>query len=368
MTRMIKVGIIGGTGYTGLSLLEVLTRHRNVELQFATTRRGDLVGKPIHKEHPNLLRLTDLKFSIYDPMNPALSAVNETVKKLARECEVVFIGIPSGASFNMSKDLVGYHTKIIDTSADFRLKDPILYREYYNREHPFPDLLNEYVYGLPELHREEIKNAKYVACPGCNATAMILAGYPLTKIQGYTDFTIVYNILTGSSEAGATPRRSSHHSERSGVTRPYFVKKHRHLAEVRQELGVKSNKVSASMFAVPMVRGVECIGHVFSSRTINEKELWKVFREVYRKEPFIRIRAKKTGGPGSLPDVKYVRGSNFCDVGFFVDEESRRIGILSALDNLMKGDVGNAVQSMNIMFGLDESTRLIDMVPSTLYE
>jgi N-acetyl-gamma-glutamyl-phosphate/LysW-gamma-L-alpha-aminoadipyl-6-phosphate reductase len=365
---MIKAGIIGGTGYTGLSLLEVLTRHKNVELQFATTRRGDLIGKSIHKEHPNLLGLTDLKFSVYDPTNPALNDVNKILRTQARESDVVFIGVPSGASFNITKDIVGYNTKIIDTSADFRLKDPALYREYYHKEHPFPDLLNEYVYGLPELHRQEIRKAKYVACPGCNATAMILAGYPLTKLQGYLKFTIVYNIMTGSSEAGATPKRASHHSERSGVARPYYVKKHRHLAEVRQELGVKPSKVSASMFAVPMVRGVECIGHVFPDRTIEERALWKVFREAYRDEPFVRIRAKKTGGPGSLPDVKYVRGSNFCDVGFFVDEESGRIGVLSALDNLMKGDVGNAIQSMNIMFGLDETTRLMDMVPSTLYE
>ena len=368
MTRIIKAGIIGGTGYTGLSLLEVLTRHKNVELQFATTRRRKLVGKPIHREHPNLLGLTDLKFSLYDPMNPALTEGNKTLMNKARESDVVFICVPSGASFNITKDLVGYNTKIIDTSADFRLKDPALYKEYYNREHPLPDLLNEYVYGLPELHREELKKAKYVACPGCNSTAMTLAGYPLTKLQGYMNFTIVYNIMTGSSEAGAEPKRASHHSERSGVARPYYVKKHRHLAEVRQELGFDPSKLSASMFAIPMVRGVECIGHVFPDRTVEEKELWKVFREAYRNEQFVRIRAKKTGGPGSLPDVKYVRGSNFCDVGFFVDAESGRIGVISALDNLMKGDVGNAVQSMNIMFGLDEATRLLDMVPSSLYE
>lgn len=368
MTERVKAGIIGGTGYTSLALLEVLTRHKNVNLQFATTRQGKLVGKSIHKEHPNLLGLTDLKFSLYDPSNPALTEINKTLINQARECDVVFLGVPSGASFNVTQDLIGHHTKIIDMSSDFRLKDPNLYKEYYAKDHPYPDLLKEYVYGLPELHRQEIKKARYVACPGCNSTAMILAGYPLTKLQGYQKFTIVYNVMTGSSEAGAVPRRASHHSERSGVVRPYAVKKHRHLAEVRQELGFKPSKVSASMFAVPMVRGVECIGHVFPDRPIDERLLWKVFREAYRDEPFVRIRAKKTGGPGSLPDVKYVRGSNFCDVGFFIDKESGRIGVLSALDNLMKGDVGNAVQSMNIMFGLNEDTRLVDMVPSPLYE
>jgi len=368
MPLTIKAGIIGATGYTGVSLLEVLVRHKDVEIQFVTTRRDDLEGKYVYRKHPNLLGLTDLKFSLYDPINPAMTEVSKTITNHARESDVVFICVPSGVSLDLTKVIMGYNTRIIDTSADFRLKDPAQYREHYGREHPLPELLNEYVYGLPELHKEEIKKAKYVACPGCNSTAMILAGYPLTKLEGYRNFIIVYDIMTGSSEAGAEPRRASHHSERSGVVRPYYVKEHRHLAEVRQELDLDPSKVSASMFSVPMVRGVECIGHIFPNRTIEEKELWKAFRIAYRNEPFIRIRARKTGGPGNLPDVKYVRGSNFCDVGFFVDEGSGRIGVLSALDNLMKGDVGNAVQSMNIMFGLDETTRLEDMVPSYLYE
>jgi N-acetyl-gamma-glutamyl-phosphate/LysW-gamma-L-alpha-aminoadipyl-6-phosphate reductase len=368
MAPMIKAGVIGATGYTAASLLEVLVQHKDVDLQFATTRRGSLVGKHVHREHPSLLGLTDLKFSLYDPANPALAEVSKAITNQARESDVVFICVPSGASLGLTKEIVGYDTRIIDTSADFRLKDPAEYRAYYGREHSLPELLKEYVYGLPELHREEIRKAKYVACPGCNSTAMILAGYPLTKMRGYKDFRIVYDIMTGSSEAGAEPRRASHHSERSGVVRPYSVKEHRHLAEVRQELELNPGKVSASMFAVPMVRGVECIGHVFPNRTLEEKELWKAFRAAYGNEPFIRVRARRTGGPGSLPDVKYVRGSNFCDVGFFIDEEGGGFGVLSALDNLMKGDVGNAVQSMNIMFGLDETTRLRDMVPSYLYE
>ncbi len=197
---------------------------------------------------------------------------------------------------------------------------------------------------------------------------MIQAAYQLTKLEAFPNMKITFNVMTGSSEAGAELTRGSHHPERSGVARPYSLKEHRHLAEVRQELGINPAHVSATMFAIPMVRGVECIGQVFLDQPIEEKDLWRVFRASYQDESFIRIRARKTGGPGGLPDVKYVRGSNFCDVGFFLNEARGRIGVISALDNLLKGDVGNAVQSMNLMFGLDEGCRLRDMVPSYLYE
>jgi len=196
---------------------------------------------------------------------------------------------------------------------------------------------------------------------------MILAGYPLTKLGGF-NFKITYTVMTGSSEAGAELSRASHHAERSGVARPYSIKEHRHLAEVRQELNLTPAQVAATMFAIPMVRGVECIGNVFSNRAVEEKELWKAFRAAYEAHPFIRIRARKTGGPGGLPDVKYVRGSSFGDVGFFIDERHGRVCVVSAIDNMLKGDAGNAVQSMNLMFGLPEDTRLRDLVPSYLYE
>lgn len=368
MANTIKAGIIGATGYTGVALLEVLVRHPNVELQFATTRQTDLAGTYISREHPNLQGIIDLKFSLYDPSNPALAEVNQNLLKQARESDVTFICVPSGASLNLTKDLINSGTKIIDTSADFRLKNLTHYKEFYQIDHPLPELLKEYTYGLPELHREEIRKAKYVACPGCNATAMILAAYPLTKLDSFSGFRIVFTIMAGSSEAGAGLSRASHHSERSGVVRPYSMTGHRHLAEVWQELHVDSSRFGVSMFAVPMVRGVECIGHVFPEKIVDETDLWKAYRTAYGNEPFIRIRARKTGGAGSLPDVKYVRGSNYCDVGFYSDEKRGQFGVLSAIDNILKGDVGNAVQSMNLMFGLDETTRLRDMVPSYLYE
>ncbi len=366
MASSLRAGVIGATGYTGVALLEVLARHPNVELAFATTRQGRLAGTNVHVEHPNLLGVTELKFTLYDPANEALTKSNERLLEEARETDVVFLCLPSGASLGVVKQLHGHRARIIDTSADFRLKSPEAYKQYYGQDHPLPELLREFVYGLPELHRDELKGAKYAACPGCNATAMILAAYPLTKLEGFEGFKLFFDIMVGSSEAGAEPTRSSHHAERSGVTRPYSVKEHRHLAEVRQELRLPASNVTATMFSVDMVRGVECIGHVLPPRSVDERELWEAYRTAYGNEPFIRIRARKQPGPGSLPDAKYVRGSNYCDVGFFLDEERGSIGILSALDNMLKGDVGNAVQTMNLMFGLDEVTRLKDLVPSYL--
>jgi len=367
MLEKIRAGIFGATGYTAVALLEVLIRHPNVEIEFATTRQENLLGKNIYQEHPNLSGLTDLKFSLYEPKNPDL-LYSQNVLKKAKQCDVVFLCTPPEASFQIVKEMYK-DTRIIDASSAFRLRDPKKYKEVYENDHPMPEFLKEFVYGLPELHREEIRHSKYVACPGCNAAAMILAAYPLTKLD--KEFGIQYVVNVGSSEAGAHLTRYSHHPERSGVVRPYSVKGHRHLAEVEQELGI--SKIGGSMYSVDMVRGIHCTGFVFSDKKIEEKDLWRVFREVYknesRKEPFIRIRVKKYGGPGSLPDVKYVRGSNFCDVGFFVDEGTNRTAVMSALDNLVKGDIaGNGVQAMNLMFGLDETARLIDMVPSYLYE
>ncbi|MEM2905942.1 MAG: N-acetyl-gamma-glutamyl-phosphate reductase [Candidatus Bathyarchaeia archaeon] len=366
MASSLTVGVIGATGYTGVALLEVLVRHPNVELAFATTRQGQLAGTYVNAFHPNLLGVTELKFTLYDPGNEALASSNEKLLEQARGMDVVFLCLPSGASLDVVRQLHGHRVRIIDASPDFRLKSPDAYRRYYGREHPLPELLKEFVYGLPELHREELKQARYAACPGCNATAMILAAYPLTKLEGLDGSKFFFDVMVGSSEAGAEPTRSSHHSERSGVTRPYSVKDHRHLAEVRQELRLAAANVTATMFSVDMVRGVECIGHVLPPRGVDEKELWRAYRAAYGNEPFIRLRAKRQPGPGSLPDAKYVRGSNYCDVGFFLDEERGSIGILSALDNMLKGDVGNAVQAMNLMFGLEETTRLKDLVPSYL--
>jgi len=366
MASSLTAGVIGATGYTGVALLEVLVRHPDVELTFATTRQGQLAGTYVHAFHPNLLGVTGLKFTLYDPANEALASSNEKLLAEARETDVVFLCLPSGASLDAVKQLHGRRVRIIDTSPDFRLRNPEAYKQYYGRDHSLPELLQGFVYGLPELHREELKKARYAACPGCNATAMILAAYPLTKLEGLEGSRFFFDIMVGSSEAGAEPTRSSHHAERSGVTRPYSIKDHRHLAEVRQELQLPAANVTATMFSVDMIRGVECIGHVLPARLVEEKELWKVYRTVYGDEPFIRIRAKRQPGPGSLPDAKYVRGSNYCDVGFFLDEERGSIGILSALDNMLKGDVGNAVQAMNLMFGLDETTRLKDLVPSYL--
>ncbi|MCP8321949.1 MAG: N-acetyl-gamma-glutamyl-phosphate reductase, partial [archaeon] len=250
--------------------------------------------------------------------------------------------------------------KIIDLSADFRLKNPEDYKKWYGYEHPYPDLLEKFVYGVPELHREEIKKSSLIACPGCMAVASILALAPLVKSNAIDKDKIIVDAKIGSSGAGGAPSPATHHAVRFGVIRPYKPVGHRHTAEIEQELNQISGdnvKVAMSAHAVNVVRGILSTCHVFTLKPFTISDLWKIYRGFYQKEPFIRfVRDKK--GLYKLPDPKVVIGSNYCDIGFEVDEHVNRIVAFSAIDNLMKGAAGTAVQNMNIMLGIDEKTGL----------
>ena len=231
--------------------------------------------------------------------------------------------------------------KIIDLSSDFRLK---------NKE--------DFVYGIPELHREEIKNSDFVSGAGCNATAVILALYPLFKNNIVDLERTVIEVKVGSSEAGNSPTNASHHPERSGSVRSVMPTQHRHVAEIIQELGLgKDIKIHFSATAIEMVRGVLATCHVFLKKDLDEKEIWKIYREAYGDEPFIRI-VKDSDGIYRYPEPKLLIGTNYCDIGFEKDEDSNRFVIISAIDNLMKGAAGQAVQAFNIMHGFDEKTAL----------
>ncbi|MGZ5500595.1 MAG: N-acetyl-gamma-glutamyl-phosphate reductase, partial [Nitrososphaeraceae archaeon] len=243
-----------------------------------------------------------------------------------------------------------------DLSADFRLKNPEDYVKWYGWEHPFPDLLSKSVYGVPELHREEIKKAKLVSCPGCMAVTSLLALKPLIDNDLIDTDHIVVDSKIGSSGAGAQANAGTHHAMRYGVIRPYKPAKHRHTGEIIQELcrfSKKDIKVSMSPHAVNLVRGILTTNHTFLTKTIGELDLWKIYRQSYKNEPFIRfIKDKK--GLYKFPDPKFLIGSNFCDIGFDIDEDNNRVVALSASDNLMKGAAGSAIQNMNVMFGFDE--------------
>lgn len=343
---MVKVGIIGGSGYVGGELLRLLLFHPEVEVTLVTSDK--YAGEYVFTVHPNLRGLTQLKFV---PLN---------MQNIKDTCEVVFTAVPHGTAIKIVPKLLELGLTIIDMSADFRLKNPEDYPRWYGWKHPYPELLKEAVYGLPELHRKEIANATIVACPGCMATAAILGLAPLAKADLVERDKIVVDVKIGSSGAGAKPSLASHHPERFSGVRAYNVVNHRHIAEIEQELNMlcgKELKVAFTPHAVNMVRGILSTIHAFSTRDLNLNEIWKLYRSMYEIEPFIRL-VKYKKGLYQLPDPKVVMGTNFCDVGFELDTRTGRVLVLSAIDNLLKGAAGQGVQCFNIMMGFDEKTGL----------
>ncbi|MBD3204541.1 N-acetyl-gamma-glutamyl-phosphate reductase [Candidatus Woesearchaeota archaeon] len=334
----IKVSIAGASGYVGGEALRILLSHPKVEVVQATSERN--TGKYVYFVHPNLRKKTKLKFS----------SVNDLEK-----VDVLFLALPHGLS---SKKIDYFKKKadyIIDKGSDFRLKDPKDYIKYYKHKHPKPELLKDFTYGIPELHREKIKKAKYVAAAGCNATATILGLYPLYKKDLVEKNRTVVEVKAGSSQGGAKASIASHHPERRDCLRSYAPTGHRHCAEVLQELDFE--KVYFSATSVNLVRGILATSHCFLKDNIKKKDIWKTYREIYGEEPFIRI-VKEMIGIYRYPEPKILQGTNYCDVGFELDRQSNRIVVISALDNLMKGAAGQAVQCMNLMLGYEETTGL----------
>lgn len=339
----ISIGIVGGSGYTGGELLRLLLGHPLVEITQVTSR--SLAGKLVTTSHPNLRKRTQLKFIHPD----ALDA-----------CDALFLCLPHG---NAAGTVAAYLDKaevVIDLSADFRLRDAADYPVWYGWQHPRPELLTESVYGMPELHREELRSARYIASPGCMATASILALWPLVT-SGLLDpaMPIVIEAKTGSSGSGGEAGPASHHPERSGVIRSFRPTGHRHTAEVLQELAVDGcrPKVSFSATAVEAVRGILVTAHAFTREPVTDRDLWLVYRPAYKDEPFVRI-VKEASGIHRSPEPKILTGSNFCDVGFEADPHSRRVVAMAAIDNLVKGAAGQAVQSMNVRLGFEEDCGL----------
>jgi N-acetyl-gamma-glutamyl-phosphate/LysW-gamma-L-alpha-aminoadipyl-6-phosphate reductase len=331
---MVRVSIVGGSGYTGGELLRLLLRHPEVELAQVTSESH--VGEYVYQTHPNLRAQTMLQYTARDQL---------------QSCDVLFLALPHGEAQKNIKHYAALAPRVIDLSADFRLREASVYREWYG-EHSEATWLSKFVYGLPELHRAEIKNACYVSGVGCNATCSILALLPLWR-AGLMDATkpIIVDVKVGSSEGGNSPNPGSHHPERSGVIRTYAPTRHRHTAEVEQEL--KLSNVHMTITSVDLVRGALAAAHVFVKDTLVEKDLWKAYRAAFRDEPFVRI-VKDKGGIYRYPEPKILAGSNYADVGFELDGENRRVVSICAIDNLMKGAAGSAVQSMNVMCGFGE--------------
>jgi len=347
---MVRVGVVGASGYAGGELVRILLKHGKVDLTFATSKRN--VGEYLFRVHPNLRGMTEMQFIDNDP------------SKIAGLADLVLTALPHGASVGMVSQLAASGLKVVDLSADFRLKNPADYPEWYGFEHPDPDLLAKFVYAVPELNKDEIAKTSLAASPGCMAITSILAMAPLFRQREVSidrDHVVV-DAKIASSGSGGKPSLSTHFSERYGVVRPYKPAGHRHTGEIEQQLSwLAGNKVTVSMsaHAINMVRGILSTCHIFYEGDVQNSAVWKMYRSTYSGQPFVRM-VKDKKGPFRLPDPKVVIGSNFCDVGFELDERGHRIIAIGAIDNLIKGAAGNAVQVMNIMLGLDERQGVYD--------
>jgi N-acetyl-gamma-glutamyl-phosphate/LysW-gamma-L-alpha-aminoadipyl-6-phosphate reductase len=339
---MMRVGIVGGSGYTGGELLRLLLDHPGVEVTQATSESN--IGKFLHQVHPHLRGRTQLRF------------ISESTLET---CDVLFLALPHGEAQNQIERYASLAERIVDLSADFRLHDPAQYASVYGHDHTAPYWLGKFVYGLPELHREALRNAQYASGVGCNATATTLAVWALVKAGLLKDdHPLIVDAKVGSSEAGKTPTDSSHHPARVGVVRPFQLTGHRHEAEVKQALTDCGDfDVRLSVTSVEMVRGVSAAVHVTLPTNLPERDLWGAYRTAWNNEPFVRIVHDKSG-IHRHPEPRLLSGTNYADVGWEYDTNTGRTVLLCAIDNLGKGAAGSAVQCMNLMCGFEETAGL----------
>jgi len=336
---MTRVSIVGASGYVGGELLRLLLRHPHVSIHQVTSER--LAGKPVSGPHPHLRGVTDLEFTSQSQLDA---------------CDVLILALPHGSAAKRIAEYAQLAPKIIDCSADFRLRNPADYDQWYGEAHPNPEWLERFVYGLPELNRDALRGANYVSGVGCNATATNLALLPLVKAGIITgNDVVISDVKVGSSEGGAQGNDGSHHPERSGVVRSFAPTGHRHTAEIVQATGLSN--VHLSITSVELVRGAVATVHCLPSQVVDEKTLWRAYRACYRDEPFVRIVRERTGFH-RLPEPKLLGGTNLADVGFELDPASGRIVSICAIDNLMKGAAGSAVQCLNLMCDYPETTAL----------
>jgi N-acetyl-gamma-glutamyl-phosphate/LysW-gamma-L-alpha-aminoadipyl-6-phosphate reductase len=336
---MLNVSIIGGSGYGGGELLRLLLGHPEVEVKQVTSRSH--LGEYVYQVHPNLRKRTALKF-----IDPAV----------VEPADIFFLALPHGEAQKKINDYAKLAPKIIDLSADFRLKDTALYEKWYGAPHSAPEWLPKFVYGLPELHRTEMAGASYVSGVGCNATAANLALLPLIK-GGLIDpaTQTIIEIKVGSSESGAEGNAGSLHAERANVVRTFSAFGHRHTAEIIQEMGMTNT--SLTMTAVDLVRGALATVHTTVRPGVITKDLWKAYRASANENPFVRL-VKEQRGIYRVPEPKILFGSNYADIGFELDESNGHVVSICAIDNLMKGASGTAVQCMNLMMGWEETLGL----------
>jgi LysW-gamma-L-alpha-aminoadipyl-6-phosphate/LysW-L-glutamyl-5-phosphate reductase len=347
--KRFKAAVIGGSGYGGGELIRRLLLHPHVEL--AKVASIDFVGEPLSAAHPNLEGMTDLRF---EGITPAEAAAG---------MDVVLLGLPHKISATKMPELMASGARVVDLSGDFRLRDAAIYKRYYHADHPCPEHLTDgsFVYGLPEMSREAIRKAKYVASPGCFATTVELALLPLAK-AGLLSGNVEVVGITGSSGSGVVPSAGTHHPVRAVNLRTYKPLDHQHIPEITQtlrEAGAKDLDIRFVPVSAPLSRGIfaTCFAHVPESASADQ--IRALYEAAYAKEPFVRVPKKR------MPEVAAVSGTNHCEVSVQVGEDGaepgkRVVACFSATDNLIKGGAGQAIQSMNIMLGLDERATLAD--------
>lgn len=340
-SSMIRAGIIGATGYAGQQLVWFLNMHKKVEIKFLVS--NSYAGQEFSSVYKNYKKFLDDK----------LIGVDEVESKMD-DIDVLFMALPHGKSAPYVKLAMDKGVKSVDLGADFRLDSAQVYKEWYKVDYQHPEFIEEAVYGLPELKREEVKNAKIVANPGCYPTASILALAPLLKNDLIEKDSIIIDAKSGVSGAGRSAKIDTLFTECNESIKAYGVTTHRHTAEIEQELskvGEEEIVLSFTPHLVPMNRGILSVTYSKLKKDISQEELYKIYNDFYKNEYFVRVIEE-------LPETKLVKGTNLCDVAVRVDKRTKKVIAISAIDNLIKGAAGQAVQNMNIMFGLDEKEGL----------
>ena len=348
---MIKAGIIGATGYAGGELVRILAGHKDVEIIWYGSR--SYIDKRYADVYRNMFQIVDDK------------CMDDNIEELAGQADVIFTATPQGFCASMMNEEILSRTKIVDLSADYRIKDVAVYEKWYGIEHKSPQFIEEAVYGLCEVNRGDVKKARLVANPGCYTTCSILTAYPLAK-EGLIDMgTLIIDAKSGVSGAGRGAKVQNLYCEVNESIKAYGVASHRHTPEIEEQLGYAGNcsvTVSFTPHLVPMNRGILVTEYARLRRKADGslptwEEIRAVYDRYYEKEKFVRLQDK-----GVCPETRWVEGSNYVDMGFVVDQRTERIIMMGALDNLVKGAAGQAVQNMNLLFGLEESQGL-ELVP-----
>lgn len=340
---MVRVGIIGSTGYAGAELVRLLLQHRDVEIKWYGSR--SYIDKRYYEVFQNMFQLVDDK------------CLDDNMEELADMADVIFTATPQGLCASLVNESILNKVKIIDLSADFRIKDVAVYEKWYGIEHKSPKFIKEAVYGLPEINREVVKTARLIANPGCYPTCSFLSIYPLAK-EGIIDMkSIIIDAKSGTSGAGRGAKVNNLYCEVNENIKAYGVLTHRHTPEIEEQLSYASGKEAEVIFTphlVPMNRGILVTAYANLAKSVTYDEVKAIYDSYYNNERFVRVLDKDV-----CPETRWVEGSNFVDVNFKIDERTNRVIIMGAMDNLVKGAAGQAVQNMNLMFGFDETEGLL---------